>query len=95
MPAPYEFFRLTFTQPADHRNARAGTFQQRLTLLHRGTDRPMVRVTVEKAIAVRTSAIRIENCPEARAHRASTPASPRCPRARGRRRPSAAAISAP
>jgi hypothetical protein len=40
--APYEFFRLTFTQPADHRRPGAGTFEQRLTLLHRGTDRPMV-----------------------------------------------------
>lgn len=41
-PAPYRFFRLTFTQPADHRHPRRGTFEQRLTLLHRATDRPMV-----------------------------------------------------
>jgi len=41
-PAPYRFFVLTITQPADHRHPAAGTFQQRLTLLHRGTDRPTV-----------------------------------------------------
>src|SRR5690242_10299698 len=40
--APYRFFILSITQPVDHRNPRAGTFQQRFTLLHRGTDRPMV-----------------------------------------------------
>jgi hypothetical protein len=41
-PPPYRFFVLTITQPADHRRPSAGTFQQRLTLLHRGTDRPTV-----------------------------------------------------
>ncbi|GGM06753.1 S28 family serine protease [Dactylosporangium sucinum] len=40
--APYRFFILSITQPDDHRHPRAGTFQQRFTLLHRGTDRPMV-----------------------------------------------------
>ncbi|GAA2382313.1 S28 family serine protease [Dactylosporangium salmoneum] len=40
--APYRFFILSITQPVDHRNPRAGTFQQRFTLLHRGTDRPTV-----------------------------------------------------
>jgi hypothetical protein len=40
--APYRFFILSITQPVDHLNPRAGTFQQRFTLLHRGTDRPMV-----------------------------------------------------
>jgi len=40
--APYRFFILSITQASDHRNPRAGTFQQRFTLLHRGTDRPMV-----------------------------------------------------
>ena len=41
-PAPYRFFVLTITQAADHRHPAAGSFQQRLTLLHRGTDRPTV-----------------------------------------------------
>lgn len=44
-PAGYRFFRLTFRQPADHRNPRAGTFEQRLTLLHKDTNRPMVMYT--------------------------------------------------
>ncbi|WP_426509997.1 S28 family serine protease [Dactylosporangium sp. McL0621] len=43
--APYRFFILSITQPVDHLNPRAGTFQQRFTLLHRGTDRPMVLQT--------------------------------------------------
>ncbi|AGZ41896.1 S28 family serine protease [Actinoplanes friuliensis] len=41
-PAPYRFFVLTITQAADHRDPSAGTFEQRMTLLHRGTDRPTV-----------------------------------------------------
>ncbi len=42
VPAPYRFFVLSITQAVDHRHPSAGTFQQRFTLLHRGTDRPMV-----------------------------------------------------
>ncbi|MDT5033647.1 MAG: hypothetical protein QOC94_3818 [Actinoplanes sp.] len=38
----YRFFILSFTQPTDHRHPEAGTFEQRLTLLHRDTARPMV-----------------------------------------------------
>ncbi|GAA0523414.1 tripeptidyl aminopeptidase [Saccharopolyspora subtropica] len=38
----FRLFDLTFTQPADHRHPDVGTFQQRLTLLHRGLDRPTV-----------------------------------------------------
>jgi hypothetical protein len=41
-PAPFRFFVLSYTQAADHRHPSAGTFQQRLTLLHRDTARPMV-----------------------------------------------------
>jgi PS-10 peptidase S37 len=42
-PAPgLRFFFLTFRQPADHLNPQGGTFEQRFSLLHRGTDRPMV-----------------------------------------------------
>jgi hypothetical protein len=36
------FFVLAVTRAADHRRPAAGTFQQRMTLLHRGTDRPTV-----------------------------------------------------
>ncbi|WP_030542390.1 S28 family serine protease [Streptomyces albus] len=38
----YRFFVLEYTQPVDHRRPYLGTFQQRLTLLHKGTDRPVV-----------------------------------------------------
>ncbi|MDQ7909939.1 S28 family serine protease [Phytohabitans sp. ZYX-F-186] len=40
--APYRFFLLSITQPVDHTRPAAGTFQQRFTLLHRDTGRPMV-----------------------------------------------------
>ncbi|GAA3193795.1 S28 family serine protease [Dactylosporangium siamense] len=40
--APYRFFVLSITQPVDHLRPSAGTFQQRFTVLHRGTDRPTV-----------------------------------------------------
>ncbi|MGL5908366.1 MAG: S28 family serine protease, partial [Phycicoccus sp.] len=36
------FFVLGYRQPVDHRRPRGATFEQRLTLLHVGTDRPMV-----------------------------------------------------
>ncbi len=39
---PYRFFELSYTQYVDHRRPSAGTFRQRLTLLHRSTQRPMV-----------------------------------------------------
>ncbi|PGH50297.1 S28 family serine protease [Streptomyces sp. Ru87] len=38
----YRFFVLNYTQPVDHKRPYLGTFQQRLTLLHRGEDRPTV-----------------------------------------------------
>ncbi|WP_370941965.1 S28 family serine protease [Amycolatopsis sp. cg5] len=43
-PAPegYRFFHLTFTQPADHHDPRAGTFEQRYTLLHKDFSAPTV-----------------------------------------------------
>jgi PS-10 peptidase S37 len=44
-PAGYRFFVLTFSQPADHRHPSAGSFDQRITILHRSTDRPMVLYT--------------------------------------------------
>lgn len=44
-PAGYRFFKITFRQPVDHRHPEAGTFEQRLTLLHKDTSRPMVMYT--------------------------------------------------
>jgi hypothetical protein len=41
----YRFFVLNFTQPVDHRNPAKGTFQQRITLLHKDTGRPTVFYT--------------------------------------------------
>lgn len=38
----FRFFFLTYRQPVDHRNPSGPTFEQRLQLLHRATDRPMV-----------------------------------------------------
>ncbi|MFI1433589.1 S28 family serine protease [Streptomyces lydicus] len=43
-PAPtgYRSFTLAYRQPVDHRHPGRGSFEQRLFLLHRSTDRPMV-----------------------------------------------------
>ncbi|MFE9659844.1 S28 family serine protease [Streptomyces sp. NPDC005955] len=38
----YRYFVLEYTQPVDHRRPARGTFQQRVTLLHKDTDRPTV-----------------------------------------------------
>jgi hypothetical protein len=40
--AGFRFFFLTYRQPADHLNPQGTTFEQRFSLLHKGTDRPMV-----------------------------------------------------
>ncbi|WP_406861042.1 S28 family serine protease [Streptomyces sp. HUAS MG47] len=40
--AGYRFFILNYTQPVDHRRPSAGTFQQRITVLHKDTGRPTV-----------------------------------------------------
>lgn len=44
-PTGYRFFRITFTQPVDHQHPKGATFEQRLTLLHKDTSRPMVMYT--------------------------------------------------
>jgi len=44
-PTGYRYFILSYTQPVDHRNPKKGTFQQRLSLLHRTTDAPVVLYT--------------------------------------------------
>jgi hypothetical protein len=54
----YRFFVLNYTQPVDHRNPRKGTFQQRLTLLHKDTSRPTVFFT--SGYGLSTSARRSE-----------------------------------
>jgi hypothetical protein len=41
----YRFFLLSYRQPVDHRHPAAGTFSQRINLLHRDTARPMVLYT--------------------------------------------------
>ncbi|MER6910729.1 S28 family serine protease [Streptomyces sp. NPDC000594] len=38
----YRYFVLNYEQPVDHRNPRKGTFQQRISVLHKDTDRPTV-----------------------------------------------------
>ena len=44
---------LSYTQPVDHRRPSAGTFQQRFTLLHKATDRPMVLHTSGYNVSIR------------------------------------------
>ncbi|MCT9930686.1 aminopeptidase [Planotetraspora sp. A-T 1434] len=41
----YTLFTLTFTQPVDHRHPGAGTFQQRLNIMHRSASLPTVLFT--------------------------------------------------
>ncbi|WP_405955193.1 S28 family serine protease [Streptomyces phaeochromogenes] len=41
----YRFFVLNYTQPVDHRKPSKGTFQQRITVLHKDTARPTVFFT--------------------------------------------------
>lgn len=43
--AGYRYFVLNYTQPIDHRHPSRGTFQQRVTLLHKDTSRPTVFFT--------------------------------------------------
>ncbi|MFG1705335.1 S28 family serine protease [Nonomuraea sp. M3C6] len=59
-PTGYRFFNLTFTQPVDHRNPRRGTFQQRLTLLHRSAEAPVVLYTGGYGLPVNPTASRTE-----------------------------------
>ncbi|MET7367883.1 S28 family serine protease [Streptomyces sp. NPDC005566] len=41
----YRYFVLNYTQPIDHKRPSKGTFQQRITLLHKDTSRPTVFFT--------------------------------------------------
>ncbi|WP_250038316.1 S28 family serine protease [Paractinoplanes maris] len=44
-PTGYRFFVLTYRQPIDHKHPGQGTYEQRLTLLHRSLDAPVVLAT--------------------------------------------------
>ncbi|SDK95245.1 S28 family serine protease [Nonomuraea jiangxiensis] len=59
-PTGYRFFVLSYTQPIDHRNPRKGTFQQRLTLLHRSAEAPVVLYTGGYGLPVNPAASRTE-----------------------------------
>ncbi|BCJ50277.1 tripeptidyl aminopeptidase [Actinoplanes sp. NBRC 14428] len=59
-PTGYRFFVLSYRQPADHRDPAAGTYEQRLTLLHRATDAPVVLATGGYGLAARPSPSRTE-----------------------------------
>jgi hypothetical protein len=59
-PTGYRFFVLTYRQPADHRHPGAGTYEQRLTLLHRSTDAPVVLATGGYGLAAEPRASRTE-----------------------------------
>ncbi|WP_327676606.1 S28 family serine protease [Kitasatospora sp. NBC_00458] len=54
----HRYFLLTYTQPIDHDRPWLGTFQQRLSVLHRGYDRPTVFYT--NGYALRTTPSRTE-----------------------------------
>lgn len=41
----YRFFLLDYEQPVDHRKPSKGTFKQRISLLHKGEDRPTIFFT--------------------------------------------------
>ncbi|OON72532.1 S28 family serine protease [Streptomyces tsukubensis] len=41
----YRYFVLSYTQPVDHKHPSRGTFEQRLTVLHKDTSRPTVLFT--------------------------------------------------
>ncbi|MEV0616850.1 S28 family serine protease [Nonomuraea sp. NPDC050404] len=59
-PSGYRFFVLSYTQPVDHRHPGKGTFQQRLTLLHRAADAPVVLATGGYGLPVNPTASRTE-----------------------------------
>lgn len=57
----HRFFVLALRQPVDHTDRTAGTFEQRLTLLHKGTDRPTVLFTTgyEAALTPRRTEVTV------------------------------------
>ncbi|SDH42817.1 PS-10 peptidase S37 [Sinosporangium album] len=59
-PVGYRFFVLTYDQPVDHRDPSAGTYQQRITLLHRSADAPVVLYTGGYGLAATPAPSRTE-----------------------------------
>ncbi|WP_043640324.1 S28 family serine protease [Nonomuraea candida] len=59
-PSGYRFFVLSYTQPVDHRHPGKGAFQQRLTLLHRSVEAPVVLYTGGYGLPVNPTASRTE-----------------------------------
>ncbi|MEE4421376.1 S28 family serine protease [Streptomyces bugieae] len=59
-PAGYRALELRYRQPVDHRHPDRGTFEQRLFLLHRATDRPMVLNTNGYDLDYQDPALRAE-----------------------------------
>ncbi|GAA1906726.1 S28 family serine protease [Streptomyces durmitorensis] len=53
----YPLYSLTYAQPVDHGNPRAGTFTQRATLWHKATDKPTVLYTGGYTLASNTTAL--------------------------------------
>src|SRR5690349_7402627 len=56
----YRFFVLTYRQPADHRHPGRGTYEQRLTLLHRSNTAPTVLYTNGYGLAAAPRATQTE-----------------------------------
>jgi hypothetical protein len=56
----YRFFVLTYRQPADHRQPARGTYEQRLTLLHRSSTAPTVLYTNGYGLAASPRATQTE-----------------------------------
>jgi hypothetical protein len=56
----YRFFVLTYRQPADHRHPGRGTYEQRLTLLHRSEAGPVVLFTNGYGLAANPRATQTE-----------------------------------
>ncbi|WP_246103244.1 S28 family serine protease [Streptomyces piniterrae] len=59
-PAGYRSIELRYRQPVDHRHPGRGTFEQRLFLLHRASDRPMVLNTNGYDLDYQDPALRAE-----------------------------------
>lgn len=59
-PGGLRFFVLTMTQPVDHRRPHEGTFEQRLTLLHRSETAPVVLYTGGYGLPVSPTASQTE-----------------------------------
>jgi hypothetical protein len=59
-PTGYRFFVLSYAQPVDHRQPGGATYRQRLTLLHRSSDAPVVLSTNGYGLPANPTASRTE-----------------------------------